>query len=202
MNYEKSNDKPRKLYTSINNSNSGNQLHDALLASQIRNIHKILKVLEQSNISSNDYDSTKLPFFSSDSSLNNFTLNFQSLSNYNIPESLNRNIVLIYKILGHPDKEIYIGNWTILSLKKALSIYQDFCNNGQNNVFDIGYRYLGMGHVEVISCDLKSHLLFYRRDGGSNGFDRQANYENIIQNGSHSCEKFFFSKWFYNILNN
>ena len=67
-----------------------------------------MKVLEQSNISSNDYDSTKLPFFSSDSSLNNFTLNFQSLSNYNIPESLNRNIVLIYKILGHPDKEIYI----------------------------------------------------------------------------------------------
>lgn len=202
MNYEKSNDKPRKLYTSINNSNNGNQVHDPVLASQNKNIHKILKVLEQSNISSNDYDSTKLPFFSSDSSLNNFTLNFQSLSNYNIPESLNRNIVLIYKILGHPDKEIYIGNWTILSLKKALSIYQDFCNNGQNNVFDIGYRYLGMGHVEVISCDLKSHLLFYRRDGGSNGFDRQANYENIIQNGSESCEKFFFSKWFYNILNN
>ena len=41
MNYEKSNGKRRKLYTSINNSNNGNQLHDAVLASQIRNINKI-----------------------------------------------------------------------------------------------------------------------------------------------------------------
>ena len=202
MNYEKSNGKRRKLYTSINNSNNENQLHDAVLASQIKNINKILKILEQSKVSCNDYDSTQQPFFTSDSSQNKFTINFQSLSNYNIPESLNRNIILIYKILGDPDKEIYIGEWTILSLKKALSIYQDFCNNGQNNVFDIGYRYLGMGHVEVISCDLKSHLLFYHRDGGSNGYDRQINYNNIIKYGSESCEKFFFSKWFYNILNN
>jgi hypothetical protein len=202
MNYEKSNGKRRKLYTSISNSNNGNQVHDAVLASQIRNINKILKVLEQSKVSCNDYDSTKQPFFISDSSQNKFTINFQSLSNYNIPESLNRNIILIYKILGDPDKEIYIGEWTILSLNKALSIYQEFCNNGQKNVFDIGYRYLGMGHVEVISCDLNTHLLFYRRDGGSNGYDREINFNNIIKHGSQSCEKFFFSKWFYNILNN
>ena len=209
MNYEKSNGKRRKLYTSINttnttnnNSNNGNQVQDAVLACQIRNINKILKILEKSNVSCNDYDSTKQPFFSSDSSQNKFTINFQSLSNYNIPETLNRNIILIYKILGDPDKEIYIGEWTIMSLKKSLSIYQDFCNNGQNNVFDIGYRYIGLGHIELISCDLKTHLLFYRRDGGSNGYDREANYKNVIKNGSDSCEKFFFSKWFYNILNN
>ena len=202
MNYEKSNGKRRKLYTSINNSNNGNQIHDAVLASQIRNINKILKVLEQSKVSCNNYDSTKQPFFSSDSSQNKFTINFQSLSNYNIPESLNRNIILIYKILGDPTKEIYIGEWTIMSLDKALKNYKEYSDNGQHNVFDIGYRYIGMGHVEVISCDLKSHLLFYHRDGGSNGYDRQINYNNIIKHGSESCEKFFFSKWFYNILNN
>ena len=82
-----------------------------------------MKILEQSKVSCNDYDSTKQPFFSCCSSQNRFTINFQSLSNYNIPESLNRNIILIYKILGDPDKEIYIGEWTILSLKKALTIY-------------------------------------------------------------------------------
>ena len=202
MNYEKSNGKRRKLYTSINKSNNGKQLQDTVLASQIRNINKILKILEQSNVSCNDYDSTKQPFFSCNSSHNKFNINFQSLSNYNIPESLNRNIILIYKILGVPNKELYIGEWTILSLKKALSIYEDFCNNGQNNVFDIGYRYLGMGHIQLISCDLKSHLLFYRRDGGTNGYERETNYKNVIQNGPDSCEKFFFSKWFYNILNN
>lgn len=63
MNYEKSNGKRRKLYTSINNTNNGNQVHDAVLASQIRNINKTLKILEQSKVSCNDYDSTQQPFF-------------------------------------------------------------------------------------------------------------------------------------------
>jgi hypothetical protein len=202
MNYEKSNGKRRKLYTAINTTNNGNQVHDVVLASQIRNINKILKILEQSNVSCNDYDSTKQPFFSCNSSHNKFNINFQSLSNYNIPESLNRNIILIYKILGDPTKEIYLGQWTIMSLDKALKNYKEYSKNGQNNVFDIGYKYVGMGHIDVISCDLKSHLLFYRPDGGSNGYDRQANYQNLIKNGSSNYEQFFFSKWFYNILNN
>jgi len=202
MNYEKGNGKRRKLYTSINNSNNGNQVHDAVLASQIRNINKILKILEQSKVSCNDYDSTQQPLFTSDSSQNKFTINFQSLSNYNIPETLNRNIILIYKILGDPTKEIYLGEWTIMSLDKALKNYKEYSDNGQHNVFDIGYKYAGMGHITVISCDLKTHLLFYRPDGGSNGYDRQANYQNLIKNGSDNYEQFFFSKWFYNILNN
>lgn len=206
MNYEKTNGKRRKLYTSINttnnSTNNGNHNHHSVLASQIRNINKILKILQQSKVSCNYYDSTQKPFFSSDNNSNKFVINFQSLSNYNIPETLNRNIILIYKILGDPTKEIYIGEWTILSLDKALKNYKEYSKNGQNNVFDIGYRYLSMGHIEVISCDLKSHLLFYRHDGGSNGYDRQINYNNIIKHGSENCEKFFFSKWFYNILNN
>ena len=197
MNYEKGNGKRRKLYASINN---GNQVNNAILASQIKNINKILKILEHSKVSSNDYDSTQQPFFSSDNNGNKFVINFQSLSNYNIPETLNRNIILIYKILGDPTKEIYLGEWTIMSLDKALKNYKEYSDNGQHNVFDIGYKYAGMGHITVISCDLKSHLLFYRRDGGSNGYDRQANYQNLIKNGSHNYEQFFFSKWFYNIL--
>ena len=36
---------------------------------------------------------------------------------------------------------------------------------------------MGMGHVEVVSCDLETHLLFYRPDGGSNSYDREANYQ-------------------------
>ena len=48
-----------------------------------------------------------------------------------------------------------------MSLDKAIEIYKNYCNNGQNKVFDIGYRYMGMGHIEVISCDLDSHLLFF-----------------------------------------
>lgn len=56
-----------------------------------------------------------------------------------------------------------------------------------------------MGHITVISCDLNTHLLFYRPDGGSNGYDRQYNYEEIVKNGSDKYDKFYFSKWFYNL---
>ena len=55
------------------------------------------------------------------------------------------------------------------------------------------------GHVEMISCDLQSHLLFYRPDGGSNGWDRINNFNELIQKGSTPYEKFHFYKWFYNI---
>jgi hypothetical protein len=58
---------------------------------------------------------------------------------------------------------------------------------------------MGMGHVEVISCDLETHLLFYHQDGGSNGLERQQNFENLVKNGSKNYNKFYFSKWFYNI---
>ena len=97
MNYEKNNGKRRKLFNSINNDT--NQVHNPLLSSQIRNINKILKILEKSYVSCSNYDSTQQLFFS-DINTNNFVINFQSLYNYNIPETLNRNIILIYKILG------------------------------------------------------------------------------------------------------
>ena len=28
--------------------------------------------------------------------------------------------------------------------------YKELCSKGQTNVFDIGYRYLGMGHIEML----------------------------------------------------
>jgi len=191
MNYSQKNGKRRKI-------NSPNP--DIVLASQIKSINKILKVLEQSNVSRNNYDSTLVPFFSPDEKGNKFVINFESLQNYNIPPSLNRNVILIYKILGDPKKEIYIGEWTLFSLDKALELYKNYCIKGQMNVFDIGYKYEGMGHVTVISCDLKTHLLFYRPDGGSNGYDREINYNNLIKYGSNKFQQFIFSKWFYNIL--
>jgi hypothetical protein len=86
-----------------------------------------------------------------------------------------------------------------MSLKECVNRYKDFCKNKRTDVFDIGYRYLGMGYIEVVSCDLNTHLLFYRQDGGSNGYDRYDNYQNIIKNGSEKYEKFYFGKWFYNI---
>ena len=161
-----------------------------------RSIQKILSILNKSIISEEGYDSTKEPFFLA-GNVKDFVMDFKVVDG--IPSSLNRNITLIYNIIGNPKKELYIGEWTVLSLDKALERYKALCNAGQKKVFDIGYRYMGMGHVEFISCDLETHLLFYRPDGGSNGYEREENSQNLIKNGSTKYNKFYFSKWFYNI---
>ena len=162
-------------------------------------ISKILSVLEKASVSQNGYDSTMQPFFCKDYD-EKFKIEFEGNQKYKeIPKGLNRHIILIYKILGNTTKEIYLGEWTLLSLDKALEQYDDYCKNNRKNVFNVGYKYVGMGHVEVLSCDLDSHLLFLRPDGGSNGYDRLANYNEIINNGPKKYKQFYFSDWFYNI---
>ena len=162
-------------------------------------VQKIMKVLNKSYISSDSYRSTQEPFMCKNKE-KRFDIEFKENNLFEkIPDGLNRNIILIYKIFGNPKKEIYLSNWTIMSLEEALKQYEEYCKNGQENIFNIGYRYLGMGHIEVISCDLNSHLLFYRPDGGSNGYDRLANHNEIIKNGSKKYKQFFFSDWFYKI---
>ena len=160
---------------------------------------RILKVLNKGSISSDNYTSTQQPFFQKDIK-QNFDVEFiKNDYEKDIPNELNRNLILIYKIFGNPNKEIYLGEWTIFSLKEAIEQYKDYCQNGQTNVFNFAYKYMGMGHVQVLSCDLKSHLLFFRNDGGSNGYDRLANYNDIIKNGPGKYNKIIFTKWFYNI---
>jgi hypothetical protein len=162
-------------------------------------INKIIKVLKTATISSNDYNSTNEPFFNNDIHNIEFKINFEKIDESKIPSSLNRNIILIYKILGNTATEIYLKDWTLFSLDKALELYNDYCEKGQTNIFDIGFKYMGMGHVDVISCDLESHLLFFRPDGGSNGYEREIHYNSLIKDGSTPYKKFIFTKWFYEI---
>lgn len=166
------------------------------------NIYTFLK--KHAKISKSNYDSSKAPFFLQKvvkkldlDELNN-KLNDEIYNN--IPLGLNRNIIDLYKIIGNKNKEIYLGVWTIMSVKKSLEIYKNYCNDGQKNVFDIAFKYLGMGYIEVISCDLNNHLLFKRYDGGSSGNDREVNYNTIIKYDPKKYEYFYFSNWFYNTV--
>ena len=165
--------------------------------------HIILSVLEKGFVSCEDYNSTKEPFF-----YQNRKKRFEIEPNIDIdiPDKINKNInyniKIIYNLLGNNKKEFYLGEWTIFSLENALSQYKIYCDNGQTNVFNIGFRYLGMGYIELVCCDLKSHRLFYHTDGGSNDWDRQSNFNDIINNGSNKKEKFYFSDWFNYIDNN
>jgi hypothetical protein len=171
-----------------------------LTARKSKLINKILTLLQKATLSSIDYVSSKEAFYRNDST----SIIFQQFNNLfvdaQIPEGLNNNIKIIYQILGHQKREIYYGPWTIMSLNEALERYKVICAKGQTNVFDIGYKYDGMGYIKVLSCDLTNHLLFYRPDGGSNDYDRQYNFNELIKNGSQPYEKFYFSQWFYNVL--
>jgi hypothetical protein len=162
-------------------------------------VNKIFEVLKTCAISSNDYVSSNEAFFKNDSTGQPFQQFNMLFINAQIPEGLNRNIKVIYQLLGHQKKEIYYGQWTIMSLDEALERYKELVNQGQTNVFDIGYKYGGMGYIDVLSCDLTSHLLFYRLDGGSNDYDRLYNLNQLINEGSQPYDKFYFSTWFYNV---
>lgn len=170
-----------------------------IMDAKTKQLKKILEVLEKCTISTNDYKASIEPFFYSDSNQQPFQQFNKLFDNSQIPERLNRNIKNIYEILGHPKKEIYLESWIIMSLEEALERYNYICSQGQTNVFDIGYKYAGMGYIDMLSCDLTNHLLFYRVDGGSNDYDRVDNLNELIKNGSEPYNKFYFSDWFYSI---
>ena len=170
-----------------------------LFTNKRRAIENIIRVLNKGNLSEEGYNSCQRPFFHNDSNKKSFEIEY-NISNIKIPEGINRNILLIYNILGNSKKEIYLNDWTIFSLENAIEYYNEYCKHGQTKIFNVAYRYAGMGHIEVLSCDLDSHLLFYRMDGGSNGWDREANFKSVIKNGSKDYKKFFFRKWWDNIF--
>ena len=191
---------------------------DHFLQQTQTHIKKIQSFLEKhAKLSTVDYDSTQEAFFCKNPS-KDFEIGYKSyiprksrrlqglqpltISNepqINIPDSLNRHIKLLYNIIGAPDTEVYIGDWTILSLQKSMENYKKYCEDGQSNIFDIALIYVGMGHVKVVSCDLHTHLLFIRNDGGSNGWDHEANYKDLLNYDRTKFRQFFFTEWFYNL---
>ena len=156
-------------------------------------VQTILKFLENAQISIPSHDSTKTPFFRGSFTTESFLMDNKDLPKF--PDTLNRHIKVLYEIIGNPDIEVYIGEWTILSLNKALKLYEGFCKDGQVAVFDVAFQYYGLGHIRVLACDLENHLLFYRPDGGSNGWDREANYKKLINYDKNEYEYMYFTEW-------
>ena len=90
-----------------------------------KRIQSIEKVLNNSTMSGKKYDSTNQPFFMRDGNQTEFKMNYDYI--LDLPEGLNQNISLIYKIISDPDREIYIDKWTIMSLNKIKEIYKEYC---------------------------------------------------------------------------
>lgn len=159
-----------------------------------KQIITVLELLKDCKTSSENFNSVIEPFFNKDPNVTDFEQNFKSIPE--LPDALNRHVKLIFEITGDPDIEIYHNGWTIMSLNKCLERYNHLCNDNPDNVvFDFGFRYMGMGHIEMVSCNLYNHLLFYHMDGGSNGWDREANYKELVNFNYQKYKYIFFNQW-------
>ena len=76
--------------------------------------------------------------------------------------------------------EIYIKNWTIMSLQNMIERFESVSADGIL-ALDIAFRYSGMGHINVLFYDPINQCYFIRWDGGSNGYDRKDNYNKLKQ---------------------
>ena len=166
-----------------------------------RRVNLLVDVMENAEISEEGHESANAPFCMK-GPCTPFRQDFKRLPE--IPEGLNRNFKYLYEIIGNPnvdvtlrtaEKEGYVEEWTIMGLHTSLSQYRDYVKDGQTRVFDFAYRYMGLGHIEMISCDLHTHNIFYRRDGGSNGYDRLFNYQNTLK-FQGTPDEIFFLQWF------
>ena len=73
-------------------------------------INKMLNALSKATISSNDYLSSNDPFFGNDNNVQPFQQHNNLFVNAQIPEGLNRNIKLLYEILGHQKRKFIMDH--------------------------------------------------------------------------------------------
>ena len=165
--------------------------------SQQLQIQKIFTKLTEGSLSQKDYLSTQQGFFVSDEKKYPFEVGHELIPE--LPLTLNRSIQLLYKIIGDPKREVYLGRWTIMSLNHALEKYNDYLQNEQDKVFDIAYEYVGMGHIRVLACDLTTHGLFHHISGGANGFAREENFQELIKKNPSTEPQNYFTDWFMRI---
>jgi hypothetical protein len=85
----------------------------------------------------------------------------------NIPPFLK----IMFELLGDPDLRIYCGNFTFYSLNEIIDNFNEI-----PNIIDIGNQYSGMGHFTALTINRLNKKLFFRREGGSNGYDQGGNY--------------------------
>lgn len=150
------------------------------------NLQTAIDWLETAKIGQKDHISQDEPFFyiSHDTDANPLTLctdlaftnRIVTLTNQvNLPSILQ----YAYLILGSEDREFTLHEWTFMSIKTIENRLDVYHKGGQHQVCDLAHRYMGMGHIEVITLDIETGLVFLRHDGGSSDWDRHPNWEFI-----------------------
>mgnify|MGYP001411452446 CR=1 FL=1 len=83
----------------------------------------------------------------------------------------------VYLQVGDPDLSFSLHRWNFMSLTSVRDQLFAYQSSNQFQAMDIAYTLLGLGHVLVASVDPTDGSVYYRHDGGSNGWDRALNGE-------------------------
>lgn len=113
---------------------------------------------------------------------------------------LSEELKQLYHMIGTQDKECVINDWCILSLNDVCNDYELMREYTDNNIVDFARLYIGMGHYYMCAYDSKTKSYFLRRDGGSNTYDRELNF-NFFCNYVAQKNKHFDFQYLLDILN-
>ena len=133
--------------------------------------------LTNATYSDNNYDSTQQPFMlKSLGNPVNTNSDMVNINNKIVQLNITGKLKKLYQIIGNPTIECYINNWTIMSLNNIIKQYHIYKEKKQLRAIDFAFIYAGMGHMVICSYDPKTKKIYYKRDGGSNGYDRQLSF--------------------------
>ena len=106
----------------------------------------------------------------------------------------------LYHMIGTQDKQCSINGWVILSLNDVCNDYELMKEYTDNEIVDFARCYIGMGYYYMCAYDSKTSSYFVRRDGGSNGFDREINFS-FFCNYVAQIDKHFDFQYLLDIFN-
>ena len=104
-------------------------------------------------------------------------------------------LTALHKVIGHPHRELYLNDWTVLSLNTLCGQAELLRASGQDRVLDFAILPLGMGHLTVAAMDPEDSRVFFRHDGGSNGYERDDHFNLIKRYTPEDRDKYPFTHW-------
>jgi hypothetical protein len=93
----------------------------------------------------------------------------------NIPEEL----IHIYSVVGHNNKLI-LNEWQILTFTETHHYNDEYLTKGCEGLYTFAFSYSGLGWIKLATVDLDKGGVFVRYDGGSNGYDSEANLQRTL----------------------
>ena len=107
----------------------------------------------------------------------------------------------LFDAIGDPTREYLFNHWTLLSLdfiRKRVRTLRDA--HGQEDVVDFAMSYAGMGHVVVCAYSPSTQQIFYRVDGGANGYEQDHSHRLLVAYTPKNPSTFFDEDhWFQTV---